>query len=109
VIAWSAGAMVLTDQIVLFHDRLPEGRRDSELLGPGLGIVPGYVLLPDARHRLRKRDPVRLNLLSRRFSPSTCVTLDSGSMLQFAASKVVAAEAAGRIKATGAIARMKVQ
>jgi hypothetical protein len=83
LIAWSAGAMVLGERIVLFHDRMPQGRRDPEVLGPGAGVLPGFVFLPDASRRLRIRDRVRNDLLSRRFAPAACMTLDSGAILKF--------------------------
>lgn len=81
IIGWSAGAMVLCNRIVLFHDRMPQGRRDPEIIGEGLGILPDIVLLPDAKGRLRANDTSRVSLFSRRFSPAVCLTLDSGSML----------------------------
>jgi hypothetical protein len=74
--------MALASRIVLFHDLTPQGRRDAEVLGAGLGLLPGYVFLPDAQHRLRQRDRLRISLLSRRFAPDACVTLDSGTLLQ---------------------------
>ena len=82
VIAWSAGAMVLAERVVLFHDRLPQGRRDAEILGAGLGIVQGYVFLPDTARRLREKDRLRIGLMSRRFAPDTCAALDSGALLR---------------------------
>ena len=109
IIAWSAGAMVLMQQIVLFHDRLPEGRRDAELLGPGLGIVPGYIVLPDTRHRVQEQETMRASLFCRRFSPATCATLDSGAFMQFSGSRLTAAEAVGRIKTTGKIGKVRVK
>ena len=36
VIAWSAGAMALTDRIVLFNDRAPQGPGHPEVYGSGL-------------------------------------------------------------------------
>jgi hypothetical protein len=83
LIAWSAGAMVLSDLIVLYHDKTPQGRRDAEVFSTGAGVLPGYVFLPDAQRRLKDNDAVRISLLCRRFSPASSVTLDSGSMLQF--------------------------
>jgi hypothetical protein len=83
IIAWSAGAMVLTDRIVLFHDRSPEGRRDAEVFGAGSGVIPGHVFLPDAQHRLRTGDRPRMSLLCRRFAPAVCVALDSGTEAHF--------------------------
>lgn len=79
IVAWSAGAMVLAERIVLFHDRMPQGPRDPEVLGAGLGLVGGVVLLPDAAHRLRDQERLRAGLMSRRFAPDVCLALDSGN------------------------------
>jgi hypothetical protein len=76
LLAWSAGAMVLTERVVLFHDRPPEGPGNAELLEPGLGLAPGIVALPHASARLRLDDLPRTSLFSQRFAPSVCVALD---------------------------------
>jgi peptidase E len=81
VIAWSAGAMALSERIVLFHHHAPQGRRDSELLDAGLGIIRGRVLLPHAKTRLDWNNRKRMALFSRRFAPAICCTLDNGSLL----------------------------
>lgn len=81
VIAWSAGAMALSDRIVLYHHRAPQGTVDAELLDAGLGIVNDMVLLPDAKYRLAWNSRKRLSLFSRRFAPARCCTLDNGSMI----------------------------
>ena len=81
VLAWSAGAMALTDRVVLFTD----GR--AEAYAPGRGLLPGTVLLPHARRRLPVDDPVRLGALARRFGPARCVVLDDGGTL--AASRAI--------------------
>ena len=81
VIAWSAGAMALTERLVLFHDTPPQGPGHAEVLEPGLGLLPGVVLLPDAQRRLRLDDPVRVAQLARRFAPATCIALDQGDGL----------------------------
>jgi hypothetical protein len=81
IVAWSAGAMSLSDRIVLFHHHAPQGKVDAELLDVGLGIVKKKILLPDAKHRLAWSDRKRMALFSRRFSPATCCTLDNGSMI----------------------------
>ncbi len=81
VAAWSAGAMALTERVVLFHDDPPHGVGDPELLDRGLGVVPRLVLFPDANHRLRLDDAPRVGALARRFGPARCVTLESGAML----------------------------
>jgi hypothetical protein len=75
VLAWSAGAMALTDRVVLFTD----GR--AETYARGLGLLPDTVLLPHARRRLPVDDPVRLGALARRFAPARCVVLDDGGTL----------------------------
>jgi hypothetical protein len=75
VLAWSAGAMALTDRVVLFTD----GR--AEAYAPGLGLLPDTVLLPHARRRLPMDDPGRLGALARRFAPARCVVLDDGGTL----------------------------
>jgi len=81
VIAWSAGAMALTDRVVLFHDRTPQGPSPSEIYGDGIGLIPGLVLLPHARRRLRIDNPVRMATMAKRFEPATCVVLDDGVRL----------------------------
>jgi hypothetical protein len=75
VLAWSAGAMALTDRVVLFTD----GR--AEAYAPGLGLIKDTVLLPHARRRLPVDDPARLGALARRFAPARCVVLDDGGTL----------------------------
>jgi hypothetical protein len=81
LIAWSAGAMVLTERIVAFHDNPPQGSNDPELLDQGLGLVPRVVCLPHARHRLRLDDRDRVAVFAARFAPARCVTLDQGARL----------------------------
>lgn len=78
VVAWSAGAMALTERVVLFHDFVPHGVAQTELMGEGIGLLRGLVPLPDARRRLRVNDPVRMSVLARRFAPARCVVLDDG-------------------------------
>ena len=106
IIAWSAGAMVLTERIVLFHDNTPEGERDAEIFNEGLGIVGRVVFLPDARHRLRTDDRNRLALMSRRFAPASCMTLDNGSMLQFADGRLLAADNVRRLARSGSLRKV---
>lgn len=81
IVAWGAGAMVLAERVVLFHDAPPQGRGWAEVFGPGLGLYRGVVPLPHASRRLQLEDPVRVQMLSRRFPDSVCVALDDGSEL----------------------------
>jgi len=89
VIAWSAGAMALSERIVLFHQKAPQGKSDAEVLDAGLGIVRHRVLLPHAGTRLDWRNSERLALFSRRFAPASCCTLDNGSMITLEDNRVV--------------------
>ena len=82
VIAWSAGAMALTDRIVLFHDRAPQGAGNPEVWGSGLSLVRDAVLLPHARARLLLDDAPRMAILARRFAPARCVPLETGTRLE---------------------------
>jgi hypothetical protein len=92
LVAFSAGAMVLTDRIILFHDRTPQGRRDPEVLSAGFGILPGYLFFPDAERRLRVGDKMRTGLLKLRMSPDVCLALDNGSAAEFEGTRLLAAE-----------------
>ncbi|MGY1702151.1 hypothetical protein [Geodermatophilus sp. SYSU D00766] len=78
VVAWSAGAMALTDRVVLFHDRAAQGASPTEVFDAGIGVIPGLVLLPHARRRLLTDDVLRMSALARRFAPAPCLVLDDG-------------------------------
>jgi hypothetical protein len=102
VIAWSAGAMALTERVVIFHDHVPHGVAQTEVFAEGLGLIRDLVLLPHARRRLRVEDPMRMSVLARRFAPSQCLVLDDGVRVDLAtdgrlppAARIVAAD--GRI------------
>ncbi|MEO1245897.1 MAG: hypothetical protein AAFX56_09480 [Pseudomonadota bacterium] len=107
IVAWSAGAMALTERIVLFHERSPEGRRDAEVLGAGCAVIPDYVVLPNAKGRLRTGYRQRMGLLCRRFSPAACVTLDNGASLTLDASGVKSADEARRLDRGGRLVRLR--
>lgn len=76
IIAWSAGAMVLGDRVVLFHDNPPQGAGNAELLETGLGLFADLLPLPHAGKRLELDDTLRVSLFARRFAPAACVALD---------------------------------
>ena len=78
VIGWSAGAMVLTDLIVLYHDKGPEGVRPSEVWDRGLGRATGVVAMPHARRRVQLEDPDRNRVIAHRFAPARILLLDDG-------------------------------
>ena len=81
VIAWSAGAMALTDRIVLFHDRAPQGAGHPEIYGSGLSVVRDLVALPHARARMLLDDAPRMAVFARRFAPARCVLLETGTRI----------------------------
>ena len=81
VIAWSAGAMALSERVVLFHDHPPRGERPPEVYAEGLGLYAGVVPFPHARRRLRLDDHERMSLLARRLAPSWAVLLPDGARL----------------------------
>ncbi|MCH9687186.1 MAG: Type 1 glutamine amidotransferase-like domain-containing protein [Deltaproteobacteria bacterium] len=81
IFAWSAGAMALTERVVLFHDSPPQGPGNAEVLGEGLGLLPDVVVLPHAQRRLRLDDPARVSLFAQRFGPSQCVPLEEDDAL----------------------------
>lgn len=109
VIAWSAGAMALSERIVLFHQKAPQGKSDAEVLDAGLGIVNHRVLLPHASTRLDWRNSERLALFSRRFAPASCCTLDNGSMLRLQDNRVVFATGSSLLTRTGRTREVSVQ
>jgi hypothetical protein len=85
VVAWSAGAMALTDRVVLFHDFTPHGVSAPELYDRGLARLRGVVALPHARRRLRLDDEVDLSALAGRFPDHALVLLDDGTRLRLEA------------------------
>jgi hypothetical protein len=85
VVAWSAGAMALTERVLLFHDRAPHGPAHAEFADVGPGWVPSVVLLPHARRRLRIDDRARMAELAVRAAPARCVVLDDGVRLDLGA------------------------
>jgi hypothetical protein len=85
VIAWSAGAMALTERIVLFYDRAPQGPGHPEVYTAGLSLLRGVVVLPHARARLALDDQPRMAVFARRFGPAACVLLDPGAEVEASA------------------------
>jgi len=89
IVAWSAGAMLLGDRIVLFHERMPQGLRDAEIIDRGFGFLPKVIVMPDAKNRLRTGQELRMSALSRRFAPSACCLLDNKSLALFSDGQLV--------------------
>jgi hypothetical protein len=85
VVAWSAGAMVLSRRVVLFHQAhsSAQGVVDTEVMENGLGILPGIVPLPHSKKRLDLRNRLSLRLLARRLQPDACILLDDGDRIDW--------------------------
>ena len=101
IVAWSAGAMVLGERIVLFHDDAPQGKRDAEVMDAGLGIVRNVIPLPQAKSRLDWSSRNRMALFSRRFAPAKCCTLDDGSMIHLQNDRIIYASQSSVITRSG--------
>lgn len=83
LLAWSGGAMVTGERVVLFHENPPQGVGISELMDEGLGLHHGVVPLPNPRLRLKLEDPVRVGWLALRNEPSRCIAFDNGESARF--------------------------
>lgn len=84
VIAWGAGAMALTDTVVLFHDHAVHGPAPVEVFTEGIALVHDVVALPSSQERLDVRDTHRMGVVARRFAPARCLLLDAGVQVDFA-------------------------
>jgi len=104
LLAWSSGAMAVSERIVVSDDDDPAGRPD-ELYDIGIGVAHGMVALPAAAARLRTHDPVRMAILAQRCAPSACVLLDAGDRLQLRAGRPADLGSVGMITADGRVLR----
>ncbi len=102
VFAWAAGAMVLTDRIVLFHDYPPYGSDIAQVLDAGLGLAHSVVVLPDPRRRVNMDARPGIQRFARRMAPATCVAMEHGSQMTFELGVLVRASAA-RLTTTGEV------
>lgn len=82
-VGWSAGAMVASERIVLFHENPPDGLGISEVLDCGLNLFRAVLPLPNPRMRLKLDDPLRTGWLARRYAPLKCIALDQGDWVGF--------------------------
>lgn len=81
VIAWGAGAMALTERVLLFYDDSVVAPGVSEMLMDGLGLTRGLVALPSAKDRLDLRDVARMQTLAARCAPRLPLPLDTGEQV----------------------------
>lgn len=104
IVAWSAGAMVLTDRVVCFHDYPPYGKDIAQVLDAGFGLAPGLVLLPDPARRVRLDDHAGIGRFARRMAPATCLALDHGAQLVVQRGRI-SSGSAYHLSETGAVDR----
>jgi hypothetical protein len=108
VVAWSAGAMAISDRVVLFHDQPAHGMGNAEVLDIGLGLAPGVVPLPHARHRLRLDDRDRVALFAARFAPAACVPMNEGARIDLGPDGWSAAPGTQRLLPAGGLGVLEV-
>jgi len=108
VVAWSAGAMAISDRIVLFHDEPAHGMGNAEVLEVGLGLAPGVVPLPNARHRLRLDWRDRVALFAARFAPAACVPMNEGARIDLGPDGWTALPATPRLLPDGTVGVLEV-
>jgi hypothetical protein len=84
IIGWSAGAMVLCEWVVLYHDSPPQGAGNAELFEEGLGLVKNVVALPHPGKRLTLHDPYLVGRFAQRFNWARCLAMDEGAAMTFA-------------------------
>lgn len=106
IVAWSAGAMVLGEAIALFHDHPPQGAGNVEVFDRGLGLLPQLQLFPDGERRLDLHSPARVTLLSRRFAPKQCLSLDPGACLHWHPEQRPVAVGVRRLERDGSVRRV---
>lgn len=104
LLAWSAGAMAVSERVVVFHDRTAQGVSPAEVLDAGLGLVGGVVALPHAHARLALDDPRRVQTFARRFAPDLCLALEFGSYARWHRGRLVETRALQRLARNGTLA-----
>lgn len=104
IFAWSAGAMAISERVVLFHDSPPQGPGASEVLDRGLGLCPGVVPFPQPETRLRLHDPERVGLLANRFAPALCLAFPARAHVTYEGDRFVRPSGIVRLTTDGTCA-----
>ena len=79
IFAWCAGAMAISERVVIFHDSPPQGPGAAEVLDEGLGLAGDVVVFPQPELRLNLDDRERIATMARRFAPATCLAMPARS------------------------------
>ncbi len=69
----SAGAMALSEKVVLFHDFPPQGAGNAEVFDAGLSAFRGLIVFPDADKRLALGDKQRVSMLASRLEATRTI------------------------------------
>lgn len=80
--AWSAGAMLMTERVLLYHDRTAYGPGTAEFLDQGFGLLRNTVFLPHARERLDLENIRNLTVLAHRLAPRRVIGLENGAVFE---------------------------
>lgn len=107
IFAWSGGAMVVSDRVVLFHDSPPQGPGASEVLDAGVGLVPNIVVLPHPKTRLRLDDEERVSLLARRFAPAACLAFPEGAHVRVRDGEIHSSSGVSKLLPDGRCVRLE--
>ena len=107
IVAWSGGAMVLTERVVFYHDHPPQGPGNAEVFEIGLGVVKNLVALPLPRRRLQLDDPDRVSRFARRFHPASCVALEEGAALSLSGKAFSADAGVKRLNPDGTVTKLE--
>lgn len=107
LIAWSGGAMALSEQIVFYFDDLPQSDSHPELLRAGKAVFGSILPLPDARRRLRLSDAEHMALMARRFNRHECVLLENDTWIDRVQGRWYASPNANKLSATGQVERFQ--
>lgn len=81
VVAWTAGAMVVSERIVLFHDSPPYGKNLAQVLDYGFGLAPGVVVMPGIDKRVQADDEAGIQRFVERMQPALCAGMNEGARL----------------------------
>ncbi len=107
VLAWSAGAMAVTERVVVFHDYPPHGNAAPQILDAGLGLARGIVALPNPTTRLALDDEERVMMYARRSAPSTCLAFPRRSFLLLDEGRRIGAEGVVELREDGSTAKLE--
>ncbi len=106
ILAWSGGAMAISERVVLFHDSPPQGPGAAEILDRGLGLCPDVVPLPAPEQRLQLDDVERVARLARRFSPALALALPACAHVTYNGLAFVRPHKVQRLRENGSVDRL---